>query len=57
MSKDIRDCTRNYRVHPAGILQSLLDRIERIACGEDQVADNDGDGLKYIYDLIQESKA
>lgn len=38
-------------------LQPLIDQIEAIACGEDQVADNDGDGLLFIYTLIQKWKA
>ncbi len=30
----------------------LLKTIQDISCGEEQVAENDSDGLQYIFDLI-----
>jgi hypothetical protein len=37
-------------------LQTAIDEIERASCGEDQVAENDTDGMHWIYKRIQELK-
>jgi len=34
----------------------LIDAISRIACGEDQVADDDSEGMGVIYTMIEKFK-
>ena len=37
-------------------LRDCLDEIERVSCGEDQVADDDSEGMGWIYKRIQALK-
>lgn len=46
----------DYCVKCHAELVALLEKIKRISCGEDQVADNDSDGMGVIYKLIQDHK-
>ncbi len=33
-------------------MMELLKEIQDISCGEEQVAEDDGEGMKFIFDLI-----
>lgn len=43
---------KNRKVFKSGF--DLLDQIDRVATGEDQVAADDGEGLNYIHKMIDD---
>ena len=48
-------CTCMTEAEPYQILEDLIEKIRRVATGEDQVADDDTEGMGYISQLIAEA--
>lgn len=48
-------CTCMTEAEPYQLLNDMLEKIARVASGEDQVADDDTEGMRWIQQFIAES--